>query len=135
MTPNPYKSPTATRMSESVNSRWPSALVAFFPISVIAWTCLFYSYVLRVVISLGHMPRSIAEHGGLDSGIHWRITSFGMTVMILFFPLWTIGYILTWMASDRHRARPNVISMIIGWGIALFITQIDPGGFFVWFLD
>lgn len=108
-------------------------LLAITCYSPIGWLVAFYSYVVRVTIELGHIPR-YSGYGTDDitlSETHEYISDLMLAVAFYSPLLVLILAIITRSLKSRFRT----VNLIV-YGVAIFFSLVTlTGPFFEWYVD
>jgi len=113
----------------------PAVWVASVPALAVIWLLFFYAYCLRVWLGLGRLPRSIAEHAGLNGSWHHRAAWNLLGTLALVTMAWSVGVIAGAAFSRRLRRWWVLAALLVPWSIWAYLNFIDFGGWFGWFLD
>jgi hypothetical protein len=100
------------------------------------WLVLFYSFVMRAYLLLGHWPQPSAPDPN-DLGLTWHQTALWLSL-----PLVIIGAVtfILMVVRDRNQFMQGRYK----WGVAFFgitlvawllVVGVDPGRFLEWFVD
>jgi hypothetical protein len=117
------------------NWRTPLIYVWALPATTMFWLLFFYAYCLRVWLGLGRLPRSIAEHAGLNDSWHNRAAWNLLVALIWITMAWTAGVVAGAAFSPRLRRDWVLTALLVPWSIWAYLNLIDPGGWFGWFCD
>jgi hypothetical protein len=100
--------------------------------------CLvFYSFVLRARVSLGHWPRPyVPDPSDLGFGLHQvaAVLSFPLAMAsAASFVVLVLARLKVYWRSSRHRL--GVLSFALTFGLWLYVALQDPGDFLKWLMD
>ncbi len=98
----------------------------------LVWTVLFYAFVLRARMQLGHWPSPYQpDPKALGFNLHHGFLECGLMALI---PLGIVATFLSFLPPASGKAR--WVGLYWGMIALLFLlARWDPGSFFEWFAD
>ena len=103
-------------------------------ISPILWLISFVLYVLRVSISIGHLP----EYNNPQSGnyyYHFTFLHKFLDIIGICFLLFIIGLLVNKFFFKHSLNRRFIYIWLIGNALIVLLFVIDPYGLINWYLD
>jgi hypothetical protein len=102
------------------------------------WTILFWSFVLRARVALGHWPAPYQpDPKDLGFAVHYYLLLAGMPLALAAAIVVPIVVVLGFRSPTRSRARARwAATLAIAGGLGLVLWgQTDPGQFLSWLGD
>ena len=100
--------------------------------------CLvFYSFVLRARLTLGHWPRPyVPDPSDLGFGLHQLAAAISFPLAMASaagFVVLVLARLKVYLRSSRHRV--GILSFALTFVLWLYVALLDPGDFLKWLMD
>lgn len=116
--------------------RWPNGLPVIMASYPLAWLGLFYLFVIRARLELGHWPVPYQpDPKSLGFIVHHQAIWFGAMTLPVVGLLTVALLIIGRRLGIHHRILPTLTLLLFFIILAVALAQLDPGDFFAWFWD
>jgi len=122
--------------SPIIRTKLPNQLPVILATYPLAWLALFYGFVVRAYLHLGHWPTPYhPDPKTLGFTIHHQAIWYGLMALPVVGLVAVACTIVGRRLAANHRIWPALTLLIVSVGLVVALARLDPGNFFEWFAD
>ena len=114
----------------------PKSLPVILAAYPLAWLALFYAFVVRARLHLGHWPAPYQpDPKDLEFTFHHQAIWLGLGALPVVALVTFVLALVRRRLADYPRTWPALTLLVLSIVMVIALGRLDPGNFFTWFAD